>query len=164
MSIAQKIQELIRLRSQAAEGVSTPAINLDVFKKSQPKYYGYSTRKPYDSEDAFFKKRTDVAGMAAEDGKIVLNPYSKNSAKEQEAVAKNEAIRLWMRDNNFSADFEVTPKQAEFFKGTEYGKPENQKQLKNTLVARWLTGDPSAGKPTKEQRSVVEKVKSMLPK
>ncbi|NCC59111.1 MAG: hypothetical protein EOM17_16070, partial [Synergistales bacterium] len=70
--------------------------------------------------------------MATEDGKIIINPYSNLSDAEKKAVAENEGLRLWMRENNFVPDFVVTPEQREKFKGTEYGKPENEKFLKQT--------------------------------
>ena len=66
-----------------------------------------------------------------------------------------------MRENNFVPDFVVTPEQREKFKGTEYGKPENEKFLKQTIVARILTGDKSAGNYTKEQAAWADKLKKM---
>ena len=98
--------------------------------------------------------------MAAEDGKIVMNPYSKLSDGEKKAVAENEGLRLWMRENDFNPTFTVTPKQRESFKGTEYGKPENENFLKQTILARILTGDKSAGDYTEEQASWAEKLRS----
>ena len=104
--------------------------------------YGYPVRAPYPGEDTFFKGRPEVGGMAAEDGKITLNPYSKLSDDEKSSVAKNEAIRLWMRDKKPNLSFPVSPKQKQAFANTEYGGDENA--LKQTIVARILSGDPSA--------------------
>jgi hypothetical protein len=104
--------------------------------------YGYEIRKPFSGEDAFFKSRPEVGGMAAEDGKIVLNPYSPLKDQEKAQVAKNEAIRLWMKDNKPKIQFDVNDKQMQSFAGTEYGS--NPQALKETIVARILTGDPSA--------------------
>lgn len=117
--------------------------------------YGYQIRKPFAGEDKFFKSRPEVGGMAAEDGKIVLNPYSSLKEQEKMQVAKNEAIRLWMRDNKPELPFEVTKEQAKAFSGTEYGS--NPQALKETIVARVLTGDPSA-MATPEQQSFANKM------
>jgi len=117
--------------------------------------YGYQIRKPFQGEDEFFKSRPEVGGMAAEDGKIVLNPYSSLKEQEKMQVAKNEAIRLWMRDNKTEIPFNVTKDQSKAFAGTEYGS--NPQALKETIVARVLTGDPSA-MATPEQQSFASKV------
>lgn len=117
--------------------------------------YGYQLRKPFPSEDEFFRGRQEVAGMAAEDGKIVLNPYSKLKDQEKMQVAQNEAIRLWMRDNKPKIDFDVTQDQTKAFAGTEYEK--NPQALKETIIARILTGDQSA-MATKEQQKAAEQI------
>lgn len=102
--------------------------------------------------------------MAAEDGKIVLNPYSANTPEQQKLVARNEASRLWMSQQKIKPEFEITPEQVSAFSGTDYGKAENILHLKRTLVARWLTGDPSAPAPTAEQKKYTEWVAKSLPK
>jgi len=117
--------------------------------------YGYQIRKPFTGEDKFFKGRPEVGGMAAEDGKIVLNPYSALKEQEKMQVAKNEAIRLWMRDNKTKIPFDVTKDQSKAFAGTEYGG--NPQALKETIVARVLTGDSSA-MATPEQQSFANKL------
>ena len=93
--------------------------------------------------------------MAAEDGKIVLNPYSSLKEQEKMNVAKNEAIRLWIRDNKPELPFEVTKEQSKAFSKTEYGS--NPQALKETIVARVLTGDPSA-MATPAQQSFASKL------
>ena len=100
--------------------------------------------------------------MATEDGKIIINPYSGLSDAEKRAVAQNEGLRLWMREHDFAPDFAVTPAQREAFKNTEYGKPENETFLKQTIVARILTGDKSAGAYTKEQAAWADKLRRMI--
>jgi len=125
--------------------------------------HGFDVRKPFPSEDSFFKSRKDVAGMAAEDGKIVLNPYSPNTPEQQRAVATNEAVRLWLRQRNVNPTFDVTPEQSKAFAGTEYGKPENLLHLKHTLIARWLTGDNSAPPQTEAQKKWTDWVARSLP-
>lgn len=109
----------------------------------------FGIRDPYQSELEFFKKRPEVAGMATEDNKIILNPYSKNTKKEQQAVAQNEALRLFMKVTKVLPEFDLTKEQQEFFKGTEYGT--NPEAAKQTILARILSGDPSAKTATPEQ-------------
>lgn len=92
--------------------------------------------------------------MAAEDGSIILNPYSPLDKKSLESVAKNEALRLKMHKDQFIPNIKITPEQQIFFKGTEYEK--NPQAIKQTILARIYSGDPSA-KATKEQMAALEK-------
>jgi hypothetical protein len=98
-------------------------------------------------------KRPEVAGMAAEDNTIILNPYSSLSKKQLGAVAENEALRLKMRQDKFVPDFEITPEQSKFFEGTEYAK--DKPAMKQTILARIYSGDPSA-KATTEQKKILQ--------
>jgi len=120
----------------------------------------YGIRDPYKGEIDFFKKRPEVAGMATEDLKIILNPFSKNSEEEQNAVAKNEALRLFMRENNIVPDFSLTKNQKSVFQNTEYGK--NEDALRQSIISRYLTGDPSVGDVTQEQKSYAQQILKML--
>ena len=124
--------------------------------------YGYAVRKPYKSEDAFFLLNPDTTGMASEDGRIVLNPYSGLKYEQQLTVAKNEAIRLFMRENQIDPQFKVTPKQMKAFQGSAYGTDEPA--LRQTLVARILTNDSSAEDVTDEQRKVAQSIMQQLSK
>ena len=124
--------------------------------------YGYAVRNPHKSEDTWFAMNTNVTGMAAEDGRIVLNPYSGLSDENKAAVAKNEAIRLFMRENKVDPQFKVTPQQAKAFQGTAYAT--NEPAMRQTLVSRILTGDPSAGSVTEEQRKVSQDIMQQLSK
>lgn len=119
---------------------------------------GYTRRTNlFPGEDKFFKENPNVAGMAAEDGTVILNPYSKLSDVEKQAVAKNEAYRLFMRDKKIVPDFTITDEQRKQFEGSAYAK--DDVALKQTIVARILTGDPSA-KATDEQRKVAAQIAS----
>lgn len=109
----------------------------------------YGVREPYKSELAFFKKRPEVSGMATEDNKIILNPFSTLSKPELDAVSRNEALRLFMRQNAVNPSFDLTKSQMEAFRGTEYEKDANA--TKQTILARILTGDPSAKDATLDQ-------------
>jgi hypothetical protein len=126
---------------------------------STGKVLGYDIRQPYESELRFFKERPEVAGMAAEDGKIVLNPFSSLSKEQKSAVALNEAYRLKMSEQGVKFGFDITPEQRKAFEGTEYAKDDDA--LRQTIVARVLSGDSSA-KATKQQTDAAEKFKQSV--
>lgn len=126
----------------------------DPFKVKMP--FGIQQRdKLFDGEDKFFKANPHVAGMAAEDGKVILNPYSLLADNEKKAVVLNESARQYMKANKFVPDFQVTPEQAAQFKGTAYET--DPKAMAETIAARILSGDPSAGAATPEQNQWVDK-------
>lgn len=109
----------------------------------------------------YFKANPEVtgwafgAGMNDSDPKsprvVMLNPYSKLTKEQQGFVVDNERIRHYMDEKNYNPAFNPTKEQSSFFQGTGYGKPENQKFLKQTLVARIITGDETAGNITPDQ-------------
>lgn len=104
--------------------------------------FGYKIRQNlFPSEDTYFKTNPHVAGMAAETNDIILNPYSP-SGVNHDAVARNEALRLYMRQSNVTPSFDVTDEQRNAFQGTSYGT--NDDALKQTIAARIYSGDPSA--------------------
>jgi hypothetical protein len=122
--------------------------------------YGYQTRAPYQSEDDFFAGRREVTGMAAEDGKIVMNPYSGLSVDQANAVSQNEAIRLWMRENGYAPSSALTQEQLDAFSGTEYAG--NNQALAQSILARIVSGDPSAGKVTDAQNAEAAMIRKKL--
>ena len=94
---------------------------------------------------------TGLAGMATDDGAVVLNPYSPLSEQEMDAVAINEAARVVMSTHvNLRPSFALTLEQEAAF--ANYGPPEC---IKATVAARILSGDPSALTPTAEQIAFV---------
>ena len=99
--------------------------------------------------------------MAAEDGKIILNPYSSLSDTEKMAVAKNEAARLWIRDNKPKINININDAQKKFFAGTEYAQ--NPQAMKETIMARIISGDPSA-KADKAQTQAANQLLSQIEK
>ena len=122
----------------------------------------YGIRAPAKGELAFFKDRPEVAGMATEDNKITLNPYSTLSKKELSSVAQNEALRIFMRLNDIQPKFSLTKDQLYMFKGTEY---ENDPlAAKQSILARILSGDPSAGEPTLDQTLEAQKIQEQVMK
>lgn len=117
------------------------------------KIFGYPVRNNlFPGEDSYFRQNRATTGMAAEDGHIILNPYSGLAPEQQDAVMKNEAARLYFRENQnrFKFDFDPTPEQQQSFRGTPYeNDPYN---MRATIVARILSGDPSAGAHTERQK------------
>lgn len=102
----------------------------------------------YPGEDKYFKENPKVGGMMTEDNRVIINPYSKLSDKEKDAIRINESIRLIFKQENIVPNIEISDKQRAFFKGTPYEN--NEEAMKQTIMARILTNDPSA-KATKEQ-------------
>jgi hypothetical protein len=121
-------------------------------------------RNPEDSELEYFKANPTVSGMAADDDKIILNPYSKLSKKEQDAVALNEYGRIVMRTNpQFAPNFILSDEQTKFLGSNTYKDAPEQDRLA-TIAARLLSGDPSAGTPTIDQLKFVNKLKDYINK
>jgi len=112
--------------------------------------------KLFPGEDRYFKENPTVTGMAAEDNSVIINPYSSLSDAERSAVARNEAARVYMRRNNLTPSFGITPEQAQQFKGTSYES--GGAAMLRTLAARIFSGDPSAGEITPEQQVYVNQV------
>lgn len=105
----------------------------------------------YPGENDYFRRNPHVAGMATEDGRVILNPYSSLSDDEQGAVYLNEASRLLMRESS-PPSFNITPEQRERFATINNGQPYGSEQdIRETIAARILSGDPSAGAATPEQ-------------
>lgn len=121
-------------------------------------------RVPEGLEEYFFAGNPNVAGMADfGSNTVVLNPYSNLDKQGRDSVATNELSRLVMNERGYPMKFDVTPEQQSTFQGTVYGKPENQDQLRQTLIARIIAGDPSAGKPTTDQEAWANLIRMFMP-
>jgi len=121
-------------------------------------------RSPEDSELDYFKSNPTVSGMAAEDNRVILNPYSKLSKKEKDAVALNEYGRIIMRTNpEFAPKFKLTDEQTKFLSSNTYKNAPEQDRMA-TIAARLLSGDPSAGTPTIDQLKFVNSLQEYLKK
>ena len=124
-------------------------------QRTSDKLFGFKIRtKLFPGEDKFFSDRKEVAGMAAEDDTIILNPYSSLSKQQLGSVAQNEALRLKMRKEDFTPSIDITDKQKAFFKGTEYEK--KPKEMRQTIFARIYSGDPSAMATPEQKQSFKE--------
>lgn len=119
---------------------------------------GYKVRPSlFPGEQSYFQANPHVAGMAAETGDVILNPHSPSDVNKQ-AVARNEAARLHMRERGITPSFPITQQQQDSFKGSAYESDPGA--LRETIVGRIHSGDPSA-KATPEQ---TDWVKRMLPR
>ena len=114
-------------------------------------YKGTVRQELFDTEKEYFKQNPNVGGMMTEDNKIIINPYSNLTEEEKQKVVENETIRLGFKENNIVPDIELTDEQRAFFKGTPYEKDEDA--MKQTIIARIMTGDPSA-KATEDQFNI----------
>jgi hypothetical protein len=106
------------------------------------------TRPPYSGEANYFAANPNVAGMATEDKKVILNPHSQLTPEQQGAVAKNEGFRLQLN-------------QTPAFKAPQYGQgllgghyERDPAAARQTIAARVASGDKSA-RATPEQQSWV---------
>ena len=127
----------------------------------------YPERKElYPGEDKYFKANPKVGGMAAEDNKVIINPYSSLSDQEKNAVKTNETARLWMRNSEESdrPNMRLRRSQKEAFSAINNGNAysQNPQDIRETIIARVISGDASAGKTTRRQRKYAEKLKSKI--
>ena len=122
---------------------------------------GIKMRDPYPSELEYFKANPGVAGMAAEDDKVILNPFTGLKDEEYRAVAINEAARILMRNPKYYPDFDLTDEQSRFLDTTTYRNASSLDRA-STIAARVLTGDPSAGVSTSQQDMFVNSIRKAL--
>jgi hypothetical protein len=132
---------------------------MDMSKIKLPK--GINTRDLYPGEDKYFRENPNVSGMATDDDKVILNPYSGLKPEEYQAVAINESARVLMRQPQYTPDFDLTESQISFLDTTTYRNAPEQDR-KATIAARLLSGDPSAGAPTAQQSVFVKTLRQKL--
>ena len=122
--------------------------------------YGIGRREVlYPGEDKYFRENPHVAGMAADDDKIIMNPYSTLKDAEKQAVMLNEAARVHMRKGLMpSPMFDLTPDQLRTF----HKYSPNMADIQQTIAARLLSGDTSAGKATPQQMEYVQQLRQYM--
>ena len=122
--------------------------------------YGIGLRPDlYPGENDYFKKNPHVAGMAAEDNRIIMNPYSTLTDAEKQAVMMNEAARVHMRTGLMPPPrFSLTPEQESAF--AKYSQDPVDRA--STVAARILSNDPSALTPTAEQTEYVQTLRKFM--
>ena len=106
-------------------------------------------RRAFPTELEWFLSDSNVSGYAAEDDQIVLNPYTTLSINERSCVVRNEAIRIFIRRLQLKISIEITKEQKAAFAGTHYES--DPQSLRETIISRVASGDPSCGKATQEQ-------------
>ena len=129
--------------------------------------YGIGVRDQlYPGEDEYFKANPHVGGMAADDDKIITNPYSKLKENEMNLLMMNEAARVHMRNKLIEPpNFEITQEQLNRPLGggklmKDYSPDMND--IRQTIAARILSGDPSAGDVTPDQQEYVAKLRQFM--
>lgn len=116
-------------------------------------------REPYPGELQYLQANPHVGGMATEDGRIILNPYSTLQPHEKAAVAQNEAARLAMR--GMPPPPNMSKPQSGYLATADAGKPYgggNDRAQRETIIGRALSGDPSAGQLSPEQSTYAAEV------
>lgn len=124
-------------------------------------YMGSNLRQPYEGEANYFRQNPDVAGMAAEDNRVVLNPFTGLSGQGREAVYRNELARVLMRGNPDFVPPPITPEQANFLTVTTYANASDADR-RATMAARVFSGDPSAGAVTPAQDQLARRLGTYL--
>lgn len=116
-------------------------------------------RQPYQSELDYFKNNKHVGGMATEDNKIIINPYSSLNNREKHLVGLNEGVRLFLREHpNYIGNFGLTNQQKQ-----SLGNYSNDiDDIRSTILARILTGDPSAGEATVRQKFNANRIRDAI--
>jgi len=109
-------------------------------------------------QELFFRSNPNVGGMANFGaGTVSANPYSTLPKQSQDAVMQNERARLLMQAFG-RPGFKLTPEQKDRF--ASYSP--NPRDRKDTVMARLLTGDPSAGQPSVQQQDVMSQIQPFL--
>ena len=116
---------------------------------------GQERRQPYPSENEYFKANPSVAGMATEDNRVTLNPYSNLSMREKQSVMVNEALRLLIGNKPIQAG--LTPEQDAMLANTSYANAPEQAR-RATILARIFSGDKSAGEASSEQVGLISQL------
>lgn len=123
---------------------------------------GIPMREPFKGELDYFRKNPSVAGMATEDNKVIISPFTQLNEQQKRAVAINEAARVWMRTKKeYAPDFSLTKEQEQFLDTTTYRNAPESDRLA-TIAARLLSNDTSAGVPTAEQSLFVSRLKAAM--
>jgi hypothetical protein len=112
--------------------------------------YNAPIRNSSPDENNFFLNNMNVAGYAADDGNVVQNPYKSFNNEIRNPIAANGTIRQALRSlpENQRPDFNLTAQQ----QATLGAYSPNQRDIKDTILARIITGDSSAQDITPEQR------------
>jgi len=124
------------------------------------------TRDPNSIEMEWFRQNPHIGGYAADDDRVVVNPYNRLSPVENEALIRNESARIFMR-RNYSArptaeSFPLTEEQRGYAYPVAQPPMLPEAALRETMAARVLTGDPSAGQTTPQQARFAEELAARM--
>ena len=133
----------------------------------------YPTADAAESELEFFRKNPHVAGYAAEDNVVVVNPFKQMTPEERRAVIELESARIFMRQNYAARptreSFPLTEQQRQTFGpgGTLQYRPhpapaDPEQSIRETIASRMLVGDPSAGTNTQAQEKFLEELRARM--
>ena len=107
-----------------------------------------STRPPFAGEQKFFD-RSGVPAYAADDGSVVFDKYNPY-------LDVNESARQMMRSGTpYLGRVPMIDEQAGQFDGP-YG--DNTEHGQHSMIARVMSGDPSAMQPTDAQKLAAERM------
>ena len=95
--------------------------------------------------------------MATEDDRVIFNPYSDVHPKNSDAIYQNEASRIHIRKSTNRPKYKLTDAQRKTFK--DYGE---EQDIRETIAARIISGDESAGDFTPEQKEYADRVKNEM--
>lgn len=115
-------------------------------------------RAPWPSEASWFRANPYVAGYAADDDRVVLNPCSQLKPRQFASVLINEAVRVYLRRRPRRCPLHtLTAWQRTLY--ASYGRPIDQV---HTVVARLAARDRSAGRPNGAQKRTLAALESQL--
>ena len=121
---------------------------------------GYPVRKTLTPDEAkFFHSAPSVAGMSAEDGAVLLNPWSPLPAPNKRAVAHLEASRSYMGRNAVPPP--LNEQQRKYLAGIGYDQWGELPQ-RQTIISRNIAGDPSGGPYTPEQERYADQIHAYM--
>ena len=117
----------------------------------------YPERQPSQDELSFFYQRPEVAGYAADDRAVVVSPFNDvgRDQMKRKSLLLNERLRQYMKDNQVNFDFDIEPDQL-YSAGPEY--QENPTMLRETIVSRILSGDPSLEPYSLQQKEAAKQL------
>lgn len=124
------------------------------------------TRDPTASELAWFRQNPQVGGYAASDNRVVVNPFNRLSPVENEGLIRNESARIFMRLRHSARptaeSFPLTAEQRQMAYPPSPPPMRPEQALRETVAARVLTGDPSVGQATSEQRAFAAELEARM--
>lgn len=116
----------------------------------------YPQRTPVSGEIGFFQQHPEVAGYAAPDKQVVLNPLFQGS---QESVLGNERLRQLFYDYPHLVPENLSITNHQIPSDTYAADPVNNRA---TILSRLLSGDPSGSPYTIQQHEAAFNVLEFL--